>query len=139
MRYECLDSTHLNVSLRLGKANAPSPEGDLAALRRTDESFNEACERGHWWIVLPGNMAEALKVDVCTWRNQDQNENQPITDGEILRLAEQTVLAFQDACKGIVGVSMTLGEVVKGTCLRTPLRLNPLVIGGFARFVCQMT
>ena len=75
LRYECLDGTHYNVSLRLGKANAPSPAGDLAALRRTDDSFNEACERGHWWIVLPGSMLETPKADVCTCRNQDQNEN----------------------------------------------------------------
>ena len=138
MRYECLDATHYNVALRLGKANAWSPEGDLAAMRRTQESFNDACERGHWWIVLPGTLAMSLKVDVCTWRNQDQNENQPITDGEIVRLAEQTVQAYLVACKSPVPASMSLAEVVKGTCLRTPLRINPAVVGGYARFVCQM-
>ena len=126
MRYECLNSTHYDVGLRLGKANAPSPEGDLAALRRTDESFNEACERGHWWIILPGSIPESLKTDVCTWRNQDQNENQPITDGEIVRLAAETVTAFQTAKAGVVTTHMPLSEIVKGTCLRTPMRLNPV-------------
>ena len=135
VQFECLDSTHYNVALRLGKANAPSSAGDLAAMKRTDESFNIACERGHWWIILPGTIPQSLKADVCTWRNQDQNENQPITDGEIVRLAAETVTAFQTARAGVVTTQMPLSEIVKGTCLRTPLKINP-ISGWGLRPVC---
>ena len=99
MRYESLASTHYNIALRLGRGCCHSPAGDLSALKKDDESWAETTDRGHWWIVLPEDIAESLKVDVSTWRNQDQNENQTITDGELLRLAHTTVQEFLATCK----------------------------------------
>ena len=137
IRYECLASTHYNVSLRLGKDGHSTPAGDLSKLKNAEPSYKEACERGHWWIILPESTSEDLKADICTWRNQDQNENQPITDGELVRLAKNSVEDYMSkAPAGVKGMPLAL--IVTATCLKSPLRLNPSVVGGFCRWVCQM-
>ena len=41
--------------------------------------------RADWGTSAVANrLNQSLKADICAWRNQDQNENQAITDGEIL-------------------------------------------------------
>ena len=138
MRYEALACTHYNTSLRLGRECCHSPAGDLSALRKKDASWEESSDIGHLWIVLPENIEPSLKVDIATWRNQDQNENQSITDGEMLRLASITVKEFRTLTRSLCPVNMPLAEIVKNTCVKTPLRLNPTVVGGYARWVCQI-
>jgi hypothetical protein len=137
MRYECLAATHYNVALRLGKDGHASPAGDLSKTKDTEQSFAEACSGGHRWIVLPESISESLKADICTWRNQDQNENQTITDGELVRLCKLTVEDFlSKAAPGTT--SLPLVQIVTATCLKSTLRMNPSVVSGYARFVCQM-
>ena len=91
IRYECLAATHLNVGLRLGQNCSYSPAGDLAKIKEEDAEWAKACTQGHRWIILPESLDASLKADICTWRNQDQNENQPLTDGEIMRLCKISV------------------------------------------------
>ena len=138
LRYEILGGTHYNTSLRLGKACSKSPAGDLSKLMEEDESWAKACREGHRWIILPSTLDQSLKADICAWRNQDQNENQAITDGEIVRLCK---LAVDDFLAGVPGgkqAEMPLAQLVASACNRTPLRINPTVVGGYCRFVCLM-
>ena len=137
MRYEILGATHYNVALRCGEAGMQSPAGDLGLLKATDASFADACTQGHAWIVLPSDLADSLKEDICTWRNQDQNENQTLTDGEIIRQACQVVTEFTSATGGNMA-TLPLSKVVNAMAMKNTLRLNPSVLGGFARWVCQM-
>ena len=141
MYYEKLTNTHYNVALKCGRDGIHSPAGDLAATKANDQSFAEACHKGHDWYILPPDLSTSLKQDIATWRNQDQNENQTLTDGELVRLAKVTVEEY--LAKSQPGTSskveLPLSMVVTATCLKTPLRLNPGLVGGFARFVCQMS
>ena len=137
MRYEILGSTHYNAALRCGEAGMQSPAGDLGLIKAKDKSFADACTHGHAWIVLPSEIAESLKEDICTWRNQDQNENQTLTDGEIIRQANLVVEQLVKATGG-TAFSLPLPKVVNAMAQKTTLRINPSVLGGFARWVCQM-
>ena len=130
VKYESLGANHYNVALRMGRGCTHSPAGDLSKLRDNDASWASACAEGHLWIVLPSTLDESLKADISAWRNQDQNENQPITDGELIRLCS---LSVEDFLKGVPGgkaVQMPLNQLVSSTCNRTPLRINPAVVGG---------
>ena len=137
MRYEGLAGNHYNVALRCGKDGMQSPAGDLSALKASDASFNQACETGHQWIVLPSGLPYDLKESIATWRNQDQNENQTLTDGELVRLGKIVVESLLAKSQGS-SVSLHLNQVVTATCLKSTLRLNPNTVGGYCRFVCQM-
>ena len=142
MRYEGLSCTHYNMSLRLGKDGLASPAGDLAKAKEDDATFAEAATQGHWWIILPESLADTLKGDIAAWRNQDQNENQTVTDGEMIRLATlacQDYIAKASKVPGSSGVmTLPLAQIVTAACLRTPLRLNSATVGSYCRFVCQM-
>ena len=84
----------------MGRDCTHSPAGDLSKLKELDASWASACAEGHLWIVLPSTLDESLKADISAWRNQDQNENQPITDGELIRLCS---LCVEDFLKGVPG------------------------------------
>ena len=97
-------------------------------------TWAKACTEGHLWIVLPSSLDESLKADISMWRNQDQNENQPITDGELIRLCSLSVDDFLKGAPGGKAVQMPLHQLVASTCNRTPLRINPTLIGGALPF-----
>ena len=105
--------------------------------KASDDSFNNSCGTGHQWIVLPAGLALDLKEAIATWRNQDQNENQTLTDGELVRLAKVVVESFLAKASGST-VVLPLNQIVTATCLKSTLRLNPTTVGGYCRFVCQM-
>ena len=137
--YEALANTHYNVALRLVGKSAASPAGDLAILKEERPSLAAAAKNGHWWIVMPETLKESLKTDIATWRNQDQNENQTMTDGEMVRMSLNTVKTFLSGAKYANGkATLPLAAVVSATVLQTPLALSTTVMGGFTRFVCSM-
>ena len=137
--YEGLACTHYNVALRLVHEARFSPSGDLAKLKDEDPTLAETASMGHLWIVLPENLAESLKKDVCAWRNQDQNENQALTDGELVRMAKVAVDRYLSMAGAGAQVDLPLASITTAATLATPLRLNPQVMGAFCKFVCQMT
>ena len=124
VKYESLGANHYNVALRMGRDCTQSPAGDLSKLKELDASWASACAEGHLWIVLPSTLDESLKADISAWRNQDQNENQPITDGELIRLCSLSVEDFLIGVPGGKAVQMPLNQLVSSTCNRTPLRIG---------------
>ena len=138
MRYEKLACSHYNIGLKCGRMAITSPAGDLAQTKATDESFLDHCTHGHRWIILPSGLDEALKSDIAQWRNQDQNENQTITDGELIRMAKKSVSELL-AKAGGARVALPLQAIVTSTCLKSTMRLNPAMVGGYCRFVCHLT
>ena len=137
IQYEGLACSHYNTALRLVHEARLSPAGDLAALKHERPGLADAASLGHWWIVLPESLSESLKKDICTWRNQDQNENQALSDGELIRMAKLAVHQFM-AKAGSGKVDLPLQHICTAACLATPLKLNPTVMGSFCKFVCQM-
>ena len=136
LRYECLASTHYNVALRLCKEGRNSPSGDLAAAKAEDQTLAEAALKGHTWIVLPEHLADSLKADICQWMNQDQNENQTLTDGELVRMA---LAAVDDFVKSAgPGVAMPLHSITLAAILSSPLKINSAIMSSFCKWVCQM-
>ena len=87
--YGSLAGSHFNIALRLIKAGAISPAGDLRTLMRDDESLAETVQNGHRWFILKENILRESQVEISLWRNQDQNDNQGTHEMEIL----QTILA----------------------------------------------
>ena len=73
-------------------------------------------------------------ADINAWRNQDQNENQPITDGELIRLCSLSVDDFLKGAPGGKAVQMPLNQLVSSTCNKTSLRINPTVFLGALPF-----
>jgi hypothetical protein len=137
MQYECLACTHYNVVLRIGDEGGYSPAADMAKLKAKDESFKNKCETGHTWIVLPEEIAEYLKIAVCTWRNQGQNEDQTITDGELLRLANQAIEEYYVSIKSFsMGstVNLPLSLIIQSSCKKVSLKLNANVASSFVRY-----
>ena len=57
-------------------------------------------------MVLPESLTDAQKKDVTVWRNQDQNENQALTDGELIRMCLVAVQSYLAKAKnlGMVGI-----------------------------------
>ena len=115
----------------------PSPAGDLLATRDTSPSLQQASCEGHWWVVLPESLASSLKSDICAWHNQDQNENQALTDGELIRMAKMSVEKYL-AKAGPGKVQLPLQEIATAACMATPLKLKPVIMGSYCKFVCQM-
>jgi len=137
LRYEALACTHYNTALLLVAQGRASPSGCLSSLKAGSESLAQAALEGHLWVVLPETLSAGLKNDICTWRNQDQNENQALTDGELIRLAKLSVVNYL-AKAGPGKVSMPLAQITAAACFSTPLRLNPAVMGSYCKSVCQM-
>ena len=75
--YEGLSCTHYNTALKLGKEGRTSPAGDLSLAKLSDETFPDACESGHWWVVLPETLAESLKHDIASWKTQTRMRTRP--------------------------------------------------------------
>ena len=46
MKYEGLNNTHYNVTLRIGDEAMYSPAGDIAKLKETEKSFAENAKKG---------------------------------------------------------------------------------------------
>ena len=137
IRYEALACTHYNVALLLVAQGRPSPSGDLLSIKDSSPTLDQAAVEGHLWVVLPEHLSSALKSDICTWRNQDQNENQALTDGELIRMSKLSV----ERCMAKAGpgkVALPLQEIATAACMATPLKLNPVVMGSYCKFVCQM-
>ena len=124
VEYESLASNHYNAVLRLGQACVHTPAGGLAKLKDEDEPWAQACTEGHLWIILPADLDETLKADISTRRNQDQNENQTITDGELVRLCKLAVDDFLVGAPGGRHVQLALQKLVTSTCNRTPVRIT---------------
>ena len=139
IEYECLSNTHYNVALRLINKAVLSTAGDLARLKEERPSLAVAALCGHWWVVLPETLEESLKQAITVWRNQDQNQNQPLTDGEMIRQALVAVQAFLDIPAPTPGkVSLPLNRIVTSACLATPMNLNPAVMGSYCKFVAGL-
>ena len=139
IRYEALACTHYNVALLLVAQGRQSPSGDLASLKDSSPTLAQAAAEGHLWVVLPENLSSALKTDICTWRNQDQNENQTLTDGELIRMSKLSVEKYLAvAGPGPGKVVLPLQQIVTAACMATPLKMNPVVMGSYCKFVCQM-
>ena len=111
------------MALRLGYCCSYSPAGDLAKIKEEDPELAKECTEGQRWIILPESLDPSLKADICAWRNQDQNENQAITDGELVRLAKLSVDDFLVGSGGQVQLPMS--QLVASTCNRTPPAHQP--------------
>ena len=138
IQYEGLACTHYNVSLRLVANSAYSPVADLAKLKDERPSLAEAASLGHHWVVLPEDLSESLRKDVSVWRNQDQNENQALTDGELIRMAKVAVEKYLENASPGQALVVPLAAITTAACLGTPLKMNQAVMGSFCKFVCQM-
>ena len=140
MRYECLSSSHYNTVLRLAKDGAASPGGDISKAARDDLTFKADVEMGHRWIILPASVSNALRSDVVQWKHVGQNQDQTLTDGDIIRMALVVVDKFVSAAKerGADVARIPLPGIVGGVVNGTPVSLNPNVAGGYSRFVTGM-
>ena len=136
MRYEGLACTHYNVALRLVDQARSSPAGDLAKLKDTDESLAYAAKHGHQWIILPEDTADNLKKDIATWKNADQNENQPLTDGELVRLALVAVEGYIAKAAPGKAMNMPLNQIILAASLSTPKVVKTME--SYCKFVCAM-
>ena len=76
--YGSLAGSHFNIALRLIKAGAISPAGDLRSLTQDDVSLADTINNGHRWWILKENTPKDSQVEISLWRNQDQNESQGI-------------------------------------------------------------
>ena len=72
------------------------------------------------------------------WRNQDQNENQTLTDGELIRMAKVAVDKYLENASPGQTLAVPLAAITTAACLATPLKINQAVMGSFCKFVCQM-
>ena len=61
---------------------------------------------------------------MCTWRNQDQNENQALTDGELIRMAKLSVSQCL-AKAGSGKVDVPLQHIATAARLATPPEAQP--------------
>ena len=137
IQYEGLANTHFNVALRLIQKAAYSPAGDLSKLKEDRPSLAHVATEGHRWIVLPESLEESLKKDISAWRNDDQNKNQPLTDGEMVRMALVAVQEFLGKDDGQQR-QIPLHQIVTHATFQTPLRLPPAVVAATCKFVCGM-
>ena len=138
IQYEGLACTHYNVALRLVNNSAYSPNVDLARLKDERPSLAEASSLGHHWVVLPEGLSDSLKKDVSVWRNKDQNENQALTDGELIRMAKDAVGKYLENASPGQALQVPLASITTAACLGTPLKIQQAVMGSFCKFVCQM-
>ena len=92
--------------------------GDLATLKAEDSTFAEVVSKGHEWFALPEHLEDSLKSGICQWMNQDQNENQPLTDGELVRMSLVAVKDFVRTAGP--GVQMPLHSITLAATLSSP-------------------
>ena len=140
MDYECLASTHYNVALRLVSSSAQSPVGDLTQMRLNDESLAQVAADGHRWIVLDGaKVSDNDKRDICSWMNASQNQDQAVTDGELLRLAlaciEDLAAEKHKSHPGKTKHDLPVAQLVSAVCFRCPMPLNKSIVSSYALFV----
>ena len=141
VQFEALSCAHYNSALDLVRLGRTSPAGDLAKARDTDNTLRAAAMEGHFWTVLLADVAEDLKRDICTWFNQGQNEDQQLTDGEMMRMAltatEQFLTNKVSTAPGKSSV-IPLHSVTLSATLQSPLKIRMEHMNGFARWVLRM-
>ena len=97
--YGTIACSHLNIALRCVKNGTYSPLGDLSCLLE-QQTLKEAAINGHKWWILPEETPPELQMEISTWRNQDQNENQATSEIEILQAIKCAAQALEaDGCK----------------------------------------
>ena len=87
MAFGFLASTHYNTGLRCARDHMHSPAaGDLKELADKDDTFRDAVQHGHTWLVLPDSIPDNAARQISKWYNQEQNKNTCLDEVDILRM-----------------------------------------------------
>ena len=82
--YGSIALSHLNLSLRFIKQGLASPSTNISGICDAQPCLKEFVDNGATWWVLPEDLDPQVYLDISTWRNQDQNENQVMHEAEVL-------------------------------------------------------
>ena len=119
--YASLSCSHLNMALRGISNGIPSPLCDLRTLLE-QKSLKNAVEHGHKWWILPETCPPETQVDIMTWRNQDQNENQATHEMELLLTLKHASQMYLAAGKK----NAIVGDLIGASQRRNLPNVNPI-------------
>ena len=132
--YGSLAGSHFNIALRLIKAGAISPAGDLRSLTQDNVSLADTVNNGHRWWILKENTPKETQVEISLWRNQDQNESQGIHEMEIL----QTIMAAANTMRYAKhDGKVSMADLVSKAARRNPAKISSVVLSTMAKFFGQ--
>ena len=120
--YASLSCSHLNLALRCVANGTSSPVCDLRTLLE-QKSLKSAVEHGHHWWILEESCPKDTQVDIMTWRNQDQNENQSTHEMELLLTLKYACQMFLKAGK----TNVTVGDLIAAAQRRNLPIENPIL------------
>ena len=134
VEYVSLASTHLNLASRCVKEGIKGPQGDLNKLVEESESFRDFVENGHSFIVLKEETPVDRQRDISTWRNQDQNENQPTHEVELLQTIKTLSEDLSNASDSGVGRKVPDSELVARAARRNPTRQPAQALMSYCKY-----
>ena len=56
--------------------------GDLRPILENDETFKDAVDHGHTWLILPDSIPDEAARRISKWYNQEQNKNSTLNEVE---------------------------------------------------------
>ena len=131
--YGSLASSHFNLALRCVLEDVHGPQGDLQKLVEESEPFKDFVNHGHTWIILKEDLPKERQSDISTWRNQDQNENQPTHEVELL----QTIKSLSEDLSRVEGGSSRKvpdNEIIARAIRKNPTRQSQQALMSYCKY-----
>ena len=132
-----LGSTHYNTGLRCGHQGMVSPiVGDLRPILENDETFKDAAEHGHTWLILPDCIPDRAARRISKWYNQEQNKNKTLDEVEMLHMCLDILDEYLSKTHG--QQTLQLSKLTLALAERIPLEMPATLLTNFGRWVLAM-
>ena len=128
--YGTLASSHFNLALQALKVGIQGPQGDMTTCVQESPALRDFVENGHHWWVLKETTPKEAQLEISTWRNQDQNENQQTHEVELLQTIKSTA---EDLYRGGTR-KINLAELTAMADKRNPTKTSPTMLQALSKY-----
>ena len=128
--YGTLASTHFNLALQTLHAGIQGPQGDMSKCVEESGSLKDFVENGHHWWILKETIPKEAQLEISTWRNQDQNENQQTHEVELIQTIKSTA---EDLYRG-GHRKINLAELCAMAEKRNPTKTSPTMMMALCKY-----
>ena len=135
MRRFTLSFSHMTIKLRLHEAESVCEitGKSFKVNKDDDEDLHYVAKEGHEYIALSEDTTEEEALLLSDWYNSDQDQNTGTSEASILKTIQLVV-------QGMVRESKLLkvSSVVQRVAEQSIVKINPLAIGHYAKFVIEL-
>ena len=125
--------SHLTMALRLFDARMTSSMSGRLFDAGGDTQLLQACQHGHKYVVLSGDIPAEDAVCMSNWRNADNNNSQVRHEMELIKAIARVCPSEERASK-----SCTITSIVTAVMANSPVKLNSAMVVGLVKFTADI-